>query len=99
MAYILYVSNKEAVNSFYEDAWHQQATELNIDKDMLRLLLLKGTAGSIPAELIKNDCKAVIINWMGQNDDKRILAAFELAKVKQIPIMSCFTLPVSPLVT
>lgn len=96
MAYILYVSNKEAVNSFYEDAWHQQATELNIDKDMLRLLLLKGTAGSIPAELIKNDCKAVIINWMGQNDDKRILAAFELAKVKQIPIMSCFTFACEP---
>lgn len=96
MAYILYISNKEAVNPFYEDAWYQLANELNIGKDLFRFLLLKGTADSIPTELIKSDCKAVIINWMGQNDDKRLLAVFDLAKVKQIPVMSCYTFACLP---
>lgn len=92
MNYILFVSNKESVNPYYVAAWKNVAASNELNESNIKFKLFSGTEKTyIDSNDINKDCKGILINWMGQNDDKRVLHMLRIAQEKGIPLVANFT--------
>lgn len=92
MNYILFVSNKESVNPYYVAAWKNVAASNELNESNIKFKLFSGTEKTyIDSNDITKDCKGILINWMGQNDDKRVLHMLRIAQEKGIPLVANFT--------
>lgn len=92
MNYILFVSNKESVNPYYIAAWKNVAASNELNESNIKFKLFSGTEKTyIDSNDINKDCKGILINWMGQNDDKRVLHMLRIAQEKGIPLVANFT--------
>lgn len=92
MNYILFVSNKESVNPYYIAAWKNVAASNELNESNIKFKLFSGTEKTyIDSNDINKDCMGILINWMGQNDDKRVLHMLRIAQEKGIPLVANFT--------
>lgn len=92
MNYILFVSNKESVNPYYVAAWKNLAVSNGVSESNIKFQMFSGTEKTyMDSNEVNEYCKGIVVNWMGQKDDKRVLHILKLAREKTIPLLANFT--------
>lgn len=90
MNYILFVSNKDNTTPFLLELWDSVIRELNVDEKLMSFRLGKSLLHNDKHNQEEN-CKAIVVYWMGDKEDKEVQGVLKLAKGKHIPVIGQFT--------
>ena len=92
MNYILFVSNKESVNPYYIAAWKNLAVSNGVSESNIKFQMFSGTEKTyMDSNEVNEYCKCIVVNWMGQKDDKSS-PYFETCSRKSNSVISNFYL-------